>query len=312
MRLRQLELFVRVCELGSISRTAERFHIAQPALGQQIRGLERDFGADLITRHSRGVRPTAAGRVVLAMAREILARVEQARTELRSGAQPRTVTVGLSPSLAAMLAGRILSEGAARLPGVTLRLVEELSHVLAEWAGMGRLDLALAYNAPHDSHLHRTALLQEELFLVTAPPAPATPITLRNVLTAKLALPGAADSVRRTVEAAVSSLGLTLAVSFELESMTAIKQVVGAGLAVTVLPWGTARRELETGELVARPITEPVLLRTLYLLEPREHEEKAAADLLKRTAAGLLEDTAGRFRAAPPRQSPANPARDTR
>lgn len=299
MRLRQLELFVHVCELGSISRTAERLHIAQPALGQQIRGLEHDFGTDLITRHSRGVRPTAAGRVVLAMAREILARVEQARIELRSGAQPHTVTVGLSPSLAAMLASRILSEGAERLPGVTLRLVEELSHVLAEWTGMGRLDLALAYNAPDDSRLHRTALLQEELFLVTTPPAPATPIALRDVLTAKLALPGAADSVRRTMEAAASGLGLALTPSFELESMTAIKQVVAAGLAATVLPWGAARRELETGELVARPITEPVLLRTLHLLEPRGHGEKGVADLLRGTAAGLLEDATGRFRAAP-------------
>lgn len=307
MRLRQLELFVRVCELGSISQAAKRLHIAQPALGQQIRGLEHDFGADLITRHSRGVRPTAAGRVVLAMAREVLARVEQARTELRGTAQPHTVTVGLSPSLAAMLASRILSDGAERLPGVTLRLVEELSHVLAEWAGTGRLDLALAYNAPDDSRLRRTALLQEELFLVTAPPAPAAPITLRDVLTAKLALPGAADSVRRTVEAAASGLGLTLTASFELESMTAIKQVVAAGLAAAVLPWGAARRELETGELVARPITEPVLLRTLHLLEPSEHGEKAAADLLRRAAAAMLEDAAGRFRAVPQGSQPGEP-----
>ena len=307
MRVRQLELFVRVCELGSISRAAERLNIAQPALGLQIRQLEHSFGAELITRHSRGVQPTAAGAVVLAMARDIIARVAQTRAEVRAGpsAGVRTVTVGLSPSMTAMLASRILSEGAERLPRVTLHLVEELSHILVEWAEAGRLDVALAYNVPEAIRLRRTALLCEELFLVTAPqsaPVPAGPVALIDVLATKLALPGEADSVRRTVEAGAASLDLPLCISFELQSMTAIKQVVAAGLAATVLPWGTARREIEAGELIARPIIEPVLSRTLYLLQAPNGREPEVAALLSRLASGLLQDgnVTGRFMAIRP------------
>ncbi len=299
MRIRQLELFVRVCELGSISRAAERLNIAQPALGLQIRQLEHTFGAKLLVRHSRGVAATPAGERVLAMAGDVMARIAQARAEVRGAAVAgqRTVMVGLSPSMASMLASRILAAGAEALPGVTLRLVEELSHVLLEWAEAGRLDLALAYNVPDSPRLHRTALLREELFMVTAPPAPDGPVELRDVLAAKLALPGGGDSVRRTVEDGAASLGVPLRISFELQSMTAIKQVVAAGLASTVLPWGTARREIEAGELVARPVAGPALSRTLYLLQAPDRQEPEVAALLMRLAAGLLSDTGvpGRF-----------------
>ena len=303
MRIRQLELFVRVCELGSISRAAERLKIAQPALGLQIRNLEHAFGTELIIRHSRGVQPTTAGHVVLGMAQDILARVAQAKTAVRSAtnAGPRTVVVGLSPSMAAMLASQILAEGSAHLPGITLRLVEELSHILVEWIETERLDLALAYNAPEAGRLYRTPILREELFLVTAPNGVTGPVSLAEVLGLRLALPGETDSVRRTVEAAAAALGLPLEISFELQSMTAIKQIVAAGLAVTVLPWGTARREIEAGELNARPVTNPVLSRTLYLLQLPDRREVETANLLVRLAQGLLESgtVPGRFVAVP-------------
>lgn len=299
MRIRQLELFMRVCEFGSISRAAERLNIAQPALGLQIRQLEHAFGAKLIVRHSRGVTATAAGERVLTMAGDVMARIAQTRAEVRNGASTgqRTVTVGLSPSMAAMLSSRILAAGAEALPGVTLHLVEELSHVLLEWAEAGRLDLALAYNVLGSPRLHRTALLREELFMMTRSPAPDGPVPLTEVLAAKLALTGGADSVRRTVEDGAASLGLPLHISFELQSMTAIKQVVAAGLAATILPWGAARREIEAGELVARPVTGPALSRTLYLLQTPDLRERDAAALLARLAAGLLSDRSvpGRF-----------------
>ena len=54
MRLSQLETLVHVAELGSLSRAAERLHIAQPALSRQVRLLERELGMTLFDRHGRG------------------------------------------------------------------------------------------------------------------------------------------------------------------------------------------------------------------------------------------------------------------
>ena len=62
MNLRQLRYFVSVVEAGNMTRAAEQLHVAQTALGMQIRQIEEDLGVALLVRHSRGVEPTKAGR----------------------------------------------------------------------------------------------------------------------------------------------------------------------------------------------------------------------------------------------------------
>jgi DNA-binding transcriptional LysR family regulator len=61
MNLRQLKYFVTVVEAGNMTRAAEQLHVAQTALGMQIRQMEEDLGVALLVRHSRGVEPTKAG-----------------------------------------------------------------------------------------------------------------------------------------------------------------------------------------------------------------------------------------------------------
>lgn len=65
MDVRQLRYFVEVVEAKSFTRAAERIHIAQPALGFQVRKLEDELGVKLLHRHSRGVDPTEAGQALL-------------------------------------------------------------------------------------------------------------------------------------------------------------------------------------------------------------------------------------------------------
>jgi LysR family nitrogen assimilation transcriptional regulator len=84
MRLQQIESFIAVCEIGSISRAAEQLHGAQPAFGLQIRGLEDALGAQLLERHARGVEPTAAGLLVLQWAHETVARTRAIKDQLRN------------------------------------------------------------------------------------------------------------------------------------------------------------------------------------------------------------------------------------
>src|SRR5207245_3300209 len=130
----QLETFIAVCELGSISRAAERLHVAQPALGLQIRGLEDDMGAQLLERHSRGVQLTAAGKLVLQWAIEVTSGTKQIKGQLRAMEPGQRVTVGLglTPSIATAFAVPILAAVARKLPNVQLRLKEALGSVLDE------------------------------------------------------------------------------------------------------------------------------------------------------------------------------------
>src|SRR6266404_1596046 len=89
MELRHLRYFVAVAEEGSLTVAAEqRLHTAQPSLSRQMRDLEYQVGAQLMTRSARGVELTAAGRAFLDHARLALAQVEAAGEAARRAAHP--------------------------------------------------------------------------------------------------------------------------------------------------------------------------------------------------------------------------------
>ncbi|MGW1678201.1 LysR family transcriptional regulator [Saccharopolyspora sp. NPDC002376] len=73
-----MRAFVAVVEEGSLSAAARKLHISQPALSQTVTALERQLGIQLLVRRSTGVQPTEAGMTLLAEARAVLARHDQA------------------------------------------------------------------------------------------------------------------------------------------------------------------------------------------------------------------------------------------
>src|SRR5437868_11972447 len=89
MELRHLRYFVAVAEAGSLTVAAERkLHTSQPSLSRQIRDLEDEVGAQLLTRKARGIDLTPAGRAFLEHARVVLSHVKAAAEAARRVARP--------------------------------------------------------------------------------------------------------------------------------------------------------------------------------------------------------------------------------
>lgn len=298
MRFRQLECFDRVCELGSITQAATSLNIAQTALGLQIRQLEDDMGVALLRRTSRGVVPTDAGRTFLDWARRTLEGRRDIRVALaafRESAAPRTVTVGLTPSLT-LLVGADLVEAIASSPlKVDLKLAEGLSHVMLASLPTGKIDLTFAFK-PDDGGSHRCSpLLRDSLFLVRAPSAGIRldkTVSLRDALSHRFAMPDRDDVVRRMVENSALSEGLALEVAYEVQSLTAIKQLVSRGLASAILPLGSVYEDVAAGKLAAARITDASLERTLYAIRPL-NIDAVVDDLIVSTFLSLYRKSAG-------------------
>src|SRR5579875_1491697 len=129
MELRQLRYLVALADERSFTRAAERSHVAQPALSQQIRRLEEEVGLALVERTTRRVALTDAGAMLVERARRVVAEVEAAGFELQrvAGLQTGHVTVGVIHTMGPIDVSLALALFHERHPGVELTVREHSS-----------------------------------------------------------------------------------------------------------------------------------------------------------------------------------------
>jgi DNA-binding transcriptional LysR family regulator len=163
MELRQLSYFVAVAEELHFGRAAERLHIVQPAVSQQVRRLERELGVELFDRSPRRVTLTAAGARFLPEARAVLAAAARARATVTTtrSVSPGVLRLGTSAGLGDHLE-RLLDRLA---PGLTVELVYGPTAERAEQVRDGRLDATFVRGTHRYPGLRRIPAWQEPLFV---------------------------------------------------------------------------------------------------------------------------------------------------
>lgn len=152
MELRQLRYFVTVAEELHFGRAAERLHIAQPAVSQQVRRLERELKVELLDRSPRRVRLTEAGLRFLPAARAVLAAADQARASVAelAGGRAEVFRLGTVTGLGERLDG-VLDGFAAKAPALQVELVALPVHERLAHVADGRLDAAFVRSPAGDS-----------------------------------------------------------------------------------------------------------------------------------------------------------------
>jgi LysR family nitrogen assimilation transcriptional regulator len=278
-----------------MTRAADQLHVAQPALGLQIKQLERELDTVLLVRHSRGVVPTNAGKLLFERAQSILKLVEESRREVTAlGSVAReTVILGVTPSIMLQVGSDILLDARDEMPEVFVSLVEEMSHVLIDALERGEVDIALAYDIADRPGLVRKPVLQEELLFVSA--KGSTPkgksISLAKAVERDLVQAGERDTIRRLLHEAADTLSLPVKIAFEAQSIAAMKDIAARGLASSIIPYGSVADELARGTLVGQRL-EPAIKRTLYLVRLSRHapfkHEAALSAFLGRSLERLL------------------------
>jgi LysR family nitrogen assimilation transcriptional regulator len=276
INFRQLQYFHQIVQSGSFSAAAKELHVAQTALGVQVKNLEERLGTQLLERHSKGVRPTAAGRLLNQYAVEIIAHIEEAKKAVRAlgdDAKP-VIRIGITPSLMRVVGDDILMELQNTVQGVSLELIEQLTVVQMQLLERGELDCALCYALNPDPALKQWHLLEEQLYFLQAPEDVQQdgPIEFADAISHDLATVGQGDSVCQTLRMIAARMGKQINVTYEVQSIRAVKNIVQKRAAATVMPYGAAAGEIEKGRIVARPIVSPPVVRTLMLLYPREEE----------------------------------------
>jgi LysR family hydrogen peroxide-inducible transcriptional activator len=169
MEMHQLRYFVALAQTGSFSRAAERCHVSQPSLSQQIQKLERGLKQQLVERLGRRVALTDAGRLLLDRAMAILAAVEDAERRLQDNDDKGgRLAVGAISTIAPYLLPPVLRKFLQRHPHVDLTIHEDVTARLKTAVGAGDLDLALVALPMNDERLHVESLFSEPLLLAMA------------------------------------------------------------------------------------------------------------------------------------------------
>ncbi len=169
MELRHLRYFVAVAEAGSLTVAAERnLHTSQPSLSRQIRDLEDEVGAQLLTRRARGIELTPAGRAFLDHARSVLAQVEAATEAARRVAHPAKpcFSMGFLTGHELTWMPEALQILRDELPNIDVMISSQYSPLLAEGLSKGKTDAAFLRREQGAPDLAFRLLVKEPLVVV--------------------------------------------------------------------------------------------------------------------------------------------------
>ncbi|MFT4179493.1 MAG: DNA-binding transcriptional regulator OxyR [Thermomonas sp.] len=241
MNLRDLNYLVALADLRHFGKAADACFVSQPTLSTQIRKLEEELGVTLIERAPRKVMLTAAGQDMVQRARRIVAEVEQMKEAARRSKDPEsgTLRLGVFPTLAPYLLPHVVPDLRERFPQLVLLLVEEKSDVLLQRLREGKLDAALLALPVHDEQLHAQFLF-EEPFVLAAPQhhelAKKKQLDMDQLSDETLLLLEDGHCLRDQALDVCRLSGAQEKAGFRATSLETLRQMVAAGVGVTLLP----------------------------------------------------------------------------
>jgi DNA-binding transcriptional LysR family regulator len=160
MELRHLRYFVAVAEELHFRRAAERLHVAQPAVSEQVRKLEDELGVRLLNRTQRSVSLTDAGSAMLDEARRVLSQANRAMAAARDTRHSATarLRVGYVPDSLPAIVPRALQELNRAMPNLQVALETGAARTLIDEVRAGRMDAAFISLPAPVAGLQRTPL----------------------------------------------------------------------------------------------------------------------------------------------------------
>ena len=245
MELRHLKYFLAVAEARNFTRAAEACYVAQSALSQQVARLEKDVGAALFSRKSRSVQLTAAGELLVPLARRILAAVDHAQAELDAlaGLRSGRLRLGLVQTQASALdLVEVMADYQHRHPGIDFNVTNATSTEMAAAVASGVLDIAIVGLEPRQlpDGLGFRMLASDPLVLIVPrdheladrervdladlPPFPHLIQFTRGT------------GLRHQVEAAFARAGTEPGQHFEIGQVHDMIQLAARGVGITVVP----------------------------------------------------------------------------
>jgi LysR family nitrogen assimilation transcriptional regulator len=296
MDLAKLEMFVRVAELGSLSKAALHYDLGPSALSRQLAALETEFRGRLLHRTGRGVRLTDLGERILPKARALLADAELLEAEIgeAAGVCRGTVHVACLPAMAAPLITRVVLLTRERFPDVIIHASDGLRGQIEQWLADGTTDLGFVVRLSTERTAERP-LAVSPLCLV----GPAgNQFVRRDVVDFKaldgvpIIMPVASDPFRMSIAEQAEREGVRLNVVAEIDSVHLMREMVAAGVGFALLSMMSVIDDVKAGRLTATRIVNPEIKRSIHLVMSTRKASSLASREVSRIIRQVAEELA--------------------
>jgi len=274
LEIRHLQLVAAVADVGSLTRAGDRLHLTQSALSHQLRDIESRLGAALFLRVGKRLVLTPAGERLLASARDVLERLEQTEREIRQMGKDRAGVLRLTTECYTCYhwLPPLLIRYRRRFPRVEVRIDVAATGRPVENLLAGKIDLAIVSSPVTNRRIATRPVFRDELMVMASRHhrfAQQTHVKLADMRDETLYIypPKEESSVLNRV---LVPAGATPARIEEVLLTEAITELVKAGLGVSVLaPWAV-QPTLDSGAIVARPLTARGLHREWRAAMPKD------------------------------------------
>jgi LysR family transcriptional regulator, cyn operon transcriptional activator len=280
MLLRHIRYFLAVAEYRNFTRAAEALHVSQPTLSQQIRQLEDTLDVQLLDRSGRTIQLTDAGAAYMRYAQRALQDLEAGKRaihdvqELSRG----TLRLAMTPTFTAYLIGPLLEKYNRRYPNITLNILEMSQDRMEALLNEDALDVGIAFNDTHSPDIETQVLFVEALAMVVGKSHPYA--KKRAVLTSRefereaLVLLNEEFATRHYIDRYCRQHGVAPRIAMEVNSISAVIEIVQRSALATLLPAAIAR---EHSELCLVDLESALPQRTAALLLRQGAYRSAAA-----------------------------------
>lgn len=293
LRLRHLEAFLLVAQLGSFRAAAARLNLSQPAISQRIAELERSIGARLIERNSRACRLTPRGRHFEAGARRLLESARDLRASAADPAKPTGhVKLGVADSVAVTWLPQLLLALRESHPGVTIDVQVDLTAQLARQLAAAQLDLVCGIDGMLRGPLAKQVIGSFDLAWMASPVLGVPRARVTPGILAGFPIVGHTGGHHEAMIARwFRDAGHAPRWISGCSSLAAIIELVAAGVGLSLLPVRAVEARIARGDIVridTRPAVPPNRLALAHRPEPLAREIEAVASVILATGAAWL------------------------
>lgn len=291
MDINQLEVLVAVAREKSFSRAAETLHRTQPAVSQAIRRLEVELGEPLFDRSSKDGTLTAAGRVLLDSAQQMLNLRHNAHSALRELKDLEQGKLRLSANeYTVMYLLSVVPVFRARHPHIKVEVKRSLASRIPSEILCRETEIGVVSFKPSDPAIAVVPAVTDELALIVPvdhPLAQKQVVSVRELGAEPFIAHNVPSPYRERVVRTFEKHRTPLNISMEMPTLEAIKRFVELGMGVALVPRLTVQAEITRGQLAALIVREMRLERRLHLIYRKGATLSHAAQAFLRVARGL-------------------------